>query len=68
MSLFDIAGQYPSQPIRRPVGQGPIAALFAALRRNRVDARVEVEEDANTLKHRRREAGYLQDIGMEMGL
>ena len=65
MSLFDTAGQYQSQTIQRPTGL--IAALVGALRRSREDDSIEVVEDANELKHRRREEGYLRDVGMEIG-
>lgn len=68
MSLFDISGQYPSEAATRPEGRGFLSALTSALRRSREDASIDVIEDANTLKHRRREQGYLRDIGMEMGI
>ena len=67
MSLFDIAGQYPSQTTARPSGLGLFAALSGLLRRSREDDVISPELDANTLKHMRREQGYLRDVGMEMG-
>ncbi|MCB2115958.1 MAG: hypothetical protein KDE00_06550 [Rhodobacteraceae bacterium] len=67
MSLFDIAGQYPTQTAARPAGQGLFGALTGLLRRSRADDIAAPEIDANTLKHMRREQGYLRDVGMEMG-
>lgn len=64
MSLYDIAGEYQSQSIQRPSTRGLIASLFAALRRSHDTAPVECIEDPNEAKHRRREQGYLMDIGI----
>lgn len=64
MSLYDIAGEYPSQSIQRPSTRGLIASLFAALRGSHDVTKVERVEDPNEAKHRRREQGYLMDIGI----
>ncbi|MFN6951900.1 MAG: hypothetical protein ACK4NE_04830 [Albidovulum sp.] len=64
MSLYDIAGEYHSQPIQRPSTRGLIASLCAALRRPQGMATAEPAEDPVEAKHRRREQGYLMDIGI----
>lgn len=65
MSLYDIAGDYPSQTIERPsTTRGLFSSLLAALRRPHDHGTTAVAEDANAAKHRRREQGYLHDIGI----
>ncbi|KAB2884180.1 MAG: hypothetical protein F9K34_09645 [Albidovulum sp.] len=64
MSLYDIAGEYQSQSIQRPSSRGWIASLFAALRRPHDVTPATKIEDPNEAKHRRREQGYLMDIGV----
>lgn len=64
MSLFDIAGDYQNQPIARPATRGLISSFIAALRRPHDRGAAEIVEDANAAKHRRREQGYLADIGI----
>lgn len=65
MSLFDIAGDYRPRSDDRPA-RGIVAAAFAALRRphDRETARSAPAEDPATARHRRREQGYLADIGI----
>lgn len=64
MSLFDIAGDYQGQTIDRPAARGLIASFLAALRRPHDHGTVGIVEDANAAKHRRREQGYLADVGI----
>ncbi len=64
MSLYDIAGAYQSQSIQRPSSRGLIASLFAALRGSHDAVPSVMVEDPNEAKHRRREQGYLMDIGI----
>jgi hypothetical protein len=64
MSLFDIAGDYQSQTIDRPAGRGLVSLFLAALRRPHDLGTVEIVEDAVAAKHRRRERGYLADVGI----
>ena len=66
MSLYDIAGAYTAQPIERPSHRGLFGSFLAALRRPNIDDACETDivADANAEKHRRREQGYLLDIGI----
>lgn len=64
MSLFDIAGDYHGSTISRPATRGLFATLLAALRGAHDAPAVERVEDPNEAKHRRREQGYLMDIGI----
>ncbi len=64
MSLFDIAGDYRTRAIERPAARGVFAAALAALRRPQDHGAAAVAEDASAARHRRREQGYLADIGI----
>ena len=61
MSLFDIAGDYQRQMIDRLAARGLVSLFLAALRRPHDHG---VVEDAVAAKHRRREQGYLADVGI----